>query len=192
MLLMMLNVQSKLYPQNFYLYQFFPNMPSVMNIRFHFVTRCHELENSSRTLTLVTKWYSMSRCSNSSRTYCHEVLSSRSYIPSGYPLTHRWMDPCQGFPGLHCHRSRLGWSNKIWYCEYLFIYNVNACNCRFLINSDTDLGNCEGYLFTNKLFGFLSQVFKVRCSNFQFFIDCFMISPHHSHSMVLLCHLRSV
>ena len=34
---------------------FFPNMPSVMNIRFHFVTRCHELEDSSRTLTLVTK-----------------------------------------------------------------------------------------------------------------------------------------
>ena len=61
---------------------FFPNMPSVMNIRFHFVTRCHELEDSSRTLTLVTKWFSMSRCLNSSRTYCHEVPSSRSYIPS--------------------------------------------------------------------------------------------------------------
>ena len=82
MLLMILNVQSKLYPQNFYSRQFFPIMPSVMNIRFHFVTMCHELEDSSRTLTLVTKWFSMSRCLNSSRTYCHEVPSSRSYIPS--------------------------------------------------------------------------------------------------------------
>ena len=74
MLLMILNVQSKLYPQNFYLHHFLPNMSSVMNIRFHFVTRCHELEDSSRTLTLVTEWFSMSRCLNSTRTYCHEVI----------------------------------------------------------------------------------------------------------------------
>ena len=51
---------------------------------FKFVTRCYEVEVLSRTLTFVTNFLKLSRCLNLSRTYCHEVPSSRSYICSGF------------------------------------------------------------------------------------------------------------
>ena len=60
-----------------------------MSLSFYFVptgvnsvTRCFEVEVLSRTLTFVTIFFEMSRCMNLSRTYCHEVTSSRSYICS--------------------------------------------------------------------------------------------------------------